>query len=171
MPPIGLPSPVIDTPDIRLRSHAQASRVRRRPRRHTRESGYPVRCGPRSIISSSAILDRPPSRAMTRSVDIRLRSHGQASRVRRAPPSYPRKRVSSTLRPSIDHQLLCNTGSPAFAGDDTKRGHSPALACAKGRFCSPAQSSYPRKRVSSTPRPLDRSSAPLQYWIARLRGR
>src|SRR5438270_1690356 len=46
------------------------------PRRHTRESGYPVRRGL-----------------------------------------------------SIDHQLLCNTGSPAFAGDDTARD----IRCARMR--------------------------------------
>jgi len=35
----------------------------------------------------------------------------------------------------------------------------------------PYEVSYPRKRVSSTPRPLDWSPASLEYWIARRRGR
>ena len=35
------------------------------------------------------------------------------------PAVIPAKAGSGTPRLSIDHQLLCNTGSPAFAGDDT----------------------------------------------------
>src|SRR3954469_24326169 len=81
---------------------------------------YAAAC--RLIIGSSAILDRPPSRAMTRRVTFACARNEQTSRVSRRPRRHTRESGYPVRRGlSIDHRLLCNTGSPAFAGDDTAR--------------------------------------------------
>src|SRR3954465_7234721 len=77
-------SAILDRPPSRAMTRRvtfACARIRKRfafvvdPRRHTRESGYPVRRGSRLIISSSAILDRPPFAGDDTASDIRLRSH------------------------------------------------------------------------------------------------
>ena len=109
--------------DIRLRSHAQRGRFCLSPAPIVipAKAGHPVRRGPSDrSLSSSAILDRPPSRAMTRRVDIRMRSHAQRAAFARPPNRHTRESGYDVRRgPSIDHRLLCNTGSPAFVGDHT----------------------------------------------------
>ena len=158
----------------------------RSPRRHTRASGYPVRRGPsidhRLLYNTGSpafagddierdILDRLPSRAMTRRVTFACAPMRKQAAFVVGPRRHTRESGYPVRRgPSINHQLLCNTGSPAFAGDDTLHElRGSELPSAMARSFAPA--SYPRKRVSSTPRPVDQSPAPLQYWIARLRRR
>src|SRR3954470_21622935 len=83
------------------------------------KAGIQYAAAPQSIISSSAILDRPPSRAMTRRVTFAC-APWTKGRVRRIPHRHPRESGYPVRRgPSIHHRLLCNTGSPAVAGDDT----------------------------------------------------
>src|SRR3954468_14541908 len=63
-----------------------------------------------------------------------------------APPNRHTRESGYPVRRglSIDHQLLCNTGSPAFAGDDTARD----IRCArmrKGPLLQPRPAVIPAK--------------------------
>src|SRR3954447_13796492 len=107
--------------DIRLRSHAQRAAFAAPPRRHTRESGYPVRRGLSIDHQLLCTTGSPAFAGDDTARDIRLRSHAQRAAFAGPPNRHTRESGYPVRRGlSIDHQLLCNTGSPAFAGDDTE---------------------------------------------------
>src|SRR3954447_24822512 len=153
-------SAILDSPPSRAMTRRVTfawARMRKRPLLQPRPAVIPAKAGiqyaaaSRLIISSSAILDRPPSRAIKPRVTFAALACANGRFCSPAPPSYPRKRVSSTPRLSIDHQLLCNTGSPAFAGDDTARdirlrSHAQTAAFAAPPNRHTRESGYPVRR-------------------------
>ena len=65
----------------------------------------------------------------------------------------------------------CAGGFRAFPAGGESGGDGEVVAGVFPGGLMPAHnSSYPRRRVSSTPRPLDQSRPSLEYWIIRLRG-
>src|SRR3954454_6433538 len=135
-----------------LRSHAQTNCVCRRPRRHTRESGYPVR---RGLSIDHQLLCNTGSPAFAgddTASDIRLRSHAQRAAFAGPPNRHTRESGYPVRRGlSIDHRLLCNTGSPAFAGGDTasdirRRSHTQTAAFAAPPNRHTRESGYPVRR-------------------------
>jgi len=131
--------------------------------RRRREAATQYAAAFRFIANASGILGPPLSRRTTTVVDRRRREAAGATRYchRPARPGDPVRRGLS-----IHLERLWNTGSPAFAEDDNRGGSTPQ----RGRRRNALLSSHGSTGRPSTPRPLDSSRTPLEYWVPRFRG-